>query len=749
MKTALFLALVACRPDAAKGPPDSGLVGASPEPWRLVDHVNPFIGSGGVGYNVGCGYPGANLPNGLVKLSPDTADAGGASFGAYRGGGYHADDIHIQGFSHMHLYAVGLTDYGLVGMMPVDGMTAGKTIESGYRAEKDPDTETSVPGRYTVGLVEPAVTAELSATAHTGVHRYTFAPSVAEPTLLVDLGHVMDGSEVRGAAISIDPTTGTFSGWMHYQGGMARAPFTVWFDGVAWPPPREVGVWEEEGALQPGVMVAEAEAPGLRLGGWMSFDADTVEVQVGISTVDAAGAAANLAAQRVVDLDAAADAAWATWDETLGVVEVAGGEEDDRVIFASAVYHSLQMPTLFSDQDLRYRGFDQEIHQGDRPYYTDFSLWDTYRTLHPLYTALWPELHADTLASLDAMVTQGGTLPRWPLATWDGGFMVGLPATVVVAEADLKGLRGWPADALLEHALAISRGEAEMPYGAPPDVSLLDEHGYYPEDLVGRSAANTQEIAIADHALAEAFAARGADAATISALQTRAETWKNLYDPATGWAHGRMSDGTWGELGNVDIWNDDYAEGNARQYLWMAPHDPDGLIDVLGGPDTVTPRLEEFFEQAAIDATDDVRGVPEVHYWHGNEVDLHAAWMFNHLGRPDRTQHWVDWIWDTWYSTGPDGLAGNDDGGTLSAWAAWAGLGLYPLAGTDRYVWGAPRFPWMRVQFGAGHWLEIERTGTGPVVEVRLDGEAVEGPELRHADLLSASSLVFVGEGAR
>ena len=749
MKTALFLALMACKPDPTKGPEDSAPVDAPPDAWRLVDHVNPFIGSGGIGYNVGCGYPGANLPNGLVKLSPDTADRGGASFGAYRGGGYHADDVYIQGFSHMHLYAVGLTDYGLVGMMPVDGMTADKTVEAGYRAEIDKAAEASVPGRYSVGLVEPAVTAELSATAHTGVHRYTFGPSVDDPTLLVDLGHVMDGAEVRSAAIHLDPTDGSFSGWMHYQGGMARAPFTVWFDGVAWPPPREVGVWDEEGVLQAGVPAAEGEAAGLRLGGWMAFDARTVEVQVGISTVDAAGAAANLAAQRVVGIDAAADAAWQTWDAALGAVEVAGGTPEDRVIFASAVYHSLQMPTLFSDQDLRYRGFDQEIHQGERPYYTDFSLWDTYRTLHPLYTALWPELHADTLASLDTMVTQGGTLPRWPLATWDGGFMVGLPATVVVAEAALKGLEGWPSDALLDHALTISQGTATMPYGAPPDVRLLDEYGYYPEDLVGRSAANTQEIAIADHALAEALAARGADPGALPALRARAQTWRQLYDPATGWMHGRMADGSFGELGNVDIWNDDYAEGNARQYLWMAPHDPEGLVEVLGGVEAVAPRLEDFFAQAEIDATDDVRGVPEIHYWHGNEVDLHAAWLFNHLGQPERTQHWVDWIWRTWYSTAPDGLAGNDDGGTLSAWAAWAAMGLYPLAGTDRYVWGAPRFPWMRVRFGADHHLEIVRTGEGPVVEVRLDGVPVDGPELRHADLVAATELRFVGDDAR
>ena len=745
MNPALLIALAACSGDGDQNRPDPGEAGREAERWRLIDHVDPAIGSGGIGFNVGCGYPGANLPNGLVKLSPDTADRSGASFGAYRGGGYHADDVYIQGFSHMHLYAVGLTDYGLVGLMPVDGMTPEKTSEPGYRAEMDKSAEWSEPGRYDVELMEPAVGVSLSATPHTGVHRYTFAPSVDDPTLIIDLGHVMEGAEVRSAAIDFEPETGRFSGWMHYQGAMARAPFTVWLDGIVSPPPTTVGVWDEAGVLQEGIQHAEGESDGLRLGGWMSFDQPTIDVQIGISTVDASGAASNLDVERVADVDAAADAAWNAWDDALGVIEVAGGSESDRIKYASAVYHSLQMPTLFSDADLRYRGFDDEIHQGDRPYYTDFSLWDTYRTLHPLYTAHWPALHADTLASLHAMVNQGGTLPRWPLATWDGGFMVGLPATIVIAEADLKGVDDWPADALLAHALAISRGEVDMPYGAPPDVSLLDAYGYYPEDLVGRSVANTQEIAIADHALAEAFHARGADASTIEDLRRRADTWKALHDPETGWAHGRRSDGTWAELGNIDIWNDDYAEGNARQYLWMAPHDPEGLIEVLGGTETARERLETFFAEAAIDATDDVRGVPEVHYWHGNEVDLHAAWLFNHLGTPERTQHWVGWIWETWYGTGPDGLAGNDDGGTLSAWAAWAAMGLYPLAGTDRYVWGTPRFPWMRVRFGADHWLEIERIGTGPVDEIRLDGVPVSGPEVRHVDLLATEHLTFIG----
>jgi predicted alpha-1,2-mannosidase len=744
-RAALLALLAGC---ADPEPPSTHAdTGPAPESWDPVDYVDPMIATGGIGYQVGCGFPGAGTPNGLVKLSPDTANSSGAALGAYRGGGYHYDDVYVQGFSHMHLYAVGLTDYGLVGMMPVDGMTAAKTTEAGYRARFDHADEVAIPGRYTLSLDAPAVTADLSATPHTGVHRYTFAPSADDPTLLIDLGHVMDGSVVKAAAIDLDPATGRLSGWMRTDGAMARADFTVWFDGVVSPPPSDWGVWASEGALEPGATSATGEVDGLRLGGWLSFDQPEIDVQIGISTVDADGAAANLAAERVADVDAAAAAAWETWRDALSVVRPSGGTDRDRTIFATALYHTRMMPTEFTDADLRYRGFDQQVHQHDRRWYTDMSLWDTYRTLHPLYTALWPDLHADVLDSLAPMVTQGGGLPRWPLATWDGGFMVGTPATIIAAEAALKGLDGWDADTVLDFAVEQATGAVVGAFGGPPDVTHLDRTGYYPEDLVGRSVANTQEVAISDHALGLAVQARGGDPALVEQLLGRGATWEPLYDPATGWVHGRMADGRFGELGDVDIWNGDYAEGNARQYLWMAPHVPERLIEVLGGAGVVEPRLVEFFEEAAIDAADDIEGLPETWYWHGNEVDLHAAWLFGWLDRPDLTQQWVDWIWGRWYGTGPDGLAGNDDGGTLSAWAAWAAMGLYPLAGTDRYALGAPQFPALDVAFGAGHTLHIERIGAGTVTRVELDGVVVDTPDLRHADLLDAHTLTFVAEG--
>ncbi len=738
-----LLLIAACAPDSAPAArsPDA----EPPEAFALVDHVDPRIGSGGTGYEVGCGFPGPSTPNGLVKLSPDTADQFGRAFGAYRGGGYHAEDTFIQTFSHMHLYAVGLTDYGLVGLMPVDGMSPDRCTEDGYRAPFDKASEAASPGRYDVRLTDPDVQISLSATPHTGLHRYRFGAGVQTPTVLLDLGHVMDGSVAKAAEVHLDPATGRIWGSMRTDGAMARKDFTVWFEAEVRPLPVAVGTWSTQGVLDAGSTDAAAEADGLRLGAWMDFDQHEVEIQLAISLVDAEGAAANLAAERLSGVEEAADLAYADWDDTLGQIQAWGGSDDDRTIFASAAYHSRMMPTLFSDVDGRYRGFDDAIHSTESAYYTDFSLWDTYRTLHPLMTSIWPEAHADMLDSLGAMVEQGGGLPRWPLATWDGGFMVGTPASVVVAEAWLKGLRPASADALLDQAIAVARGEVTQPYGDPPDVSLLDTYGYYPADLVGRSVANTQEVAISDFAVGLAAQDRGDDAAVVAHLLGRGSTWEQVYNPANGWMHGRNSDGSFTELGNIDIWGDDYAEGNARQYLWMAPHQPERLVEVLGGPDIVNERLIEFFEEAAIDAADDFHGIPEVYYWHGNEVDLHAAWLFAYTGRPDLTRSWVSWIWERWYGTGADGLAGNDDGGTLSAWAVWAGMGLYPLAGTDRYVLGEPRFPRLEVAFGPGHILTLERLGEGPVHSVRLDGAVIDSPDLRHADLVAASSLVFDG----
>jgi predicted alpha-1,2-mannosidase len=350
-----------------------------------------------------------------------------------------------------------------------------------------------------------------------------------------------------------------------------------------------------------------------------------------------------------------------------------------------------------------------------------------------------------SLNSLLRNAEQGGGVPRWPLATWEGGFMVGAPGHVIAAESVLKGLGGWEDAALIQQAVDEALGRVRPPYSARPDPDGYPERGYLSEEISGTSVAWTQELCLADHGLARAARALGLDPADADELERRSGFWANLYNPETGFFQARTPDGAWIPLRSESAWDDPFSEGNARQYLWMVPHDPEGLMQTLGP--TALDRLTEFFDEAALDAGDDIRGVPEEWYWHGNEIDLHAPWLFSYLGRPDLTRRWVRWVMDTWYKPTPDGLAGNDDGGTLSAWYVWAALGLYPMAGTDVYVVGWPAFDRIELDRPGGGPLVITRSGDGLAdgaeVELRIDGEPAPGLTLDHATLAAAAALEF------
>lgn len=718
------------------------------DPRDLVDLVDPAIGTGGQGYSVGCAFPGPARPFGLVKPSPDTADESGISPGYYHGGGYHADDELVQGFSHLHAHGIGVTAYGVVALMPADGMDATKTAEEGYRLRMAEGSERASAGLYEVGLLDPAgeplVEVALTATDRTALHRYTFAEG-STPTVILDLEHGLDGGEALGASLSMDPETGRFEGWMDSRGQMGPA-FRTWFAGILDPAPTGWGSWGDGEPVE-----GQAAASGVDAGGYWTFDPAALEggvvsVRLALSLVDAEGAAANLEAEHDgFDLEAGVAAARAAWEEAFAGVRVTGGEDEEAVIFATALYHALLMPTAIDDVDGRYRGFDDEIHvaEGHR-YHTDFSLWDTYRTAHPLYTLLWPEAHTGMLRSLARMAEQGGALPLWPLATYDASVMLGSPASVVVGEAWQKALLraedGGPdpdASVLLNAALDAAFDRVDLPYGARPDVALYDAHGYYPADQVDRSVAWTQEVSIADGALAPMAAALGEEEAA-ALLEARARYYRNVYDPEVGYFHARDSDGLFAEDFDDRSWGDEYTEGNARQYLWLATHDPEGLIETLGGEAAAVERLSAFFEASA---REEQTFWPRENYWHGNEPDLHAPWLFAVAGRPDLTREWVDWVARTFYGTGPDGLAGNDDAGTLSAWFVFTAMGLYPMAGTDRYVLGQPRFSSVEFEVEGGTFLITADEGEG----VSLNGLPWAPPTLPHRAITAGGRLAFGG----
>ncbi|MBM75850.1 MAG: hypothetical protein CMK59_10655 [Proteobacteria bacterium] len=728
----MLLLLLACREDHPPTPKET----AAPA-VELIDYVNPIIATGGVGYWVNCGFPGAGRPLGMVKVSPDTATSFGSADGFYRGGGYHYDDTQIQGFSHMHLYATGLTDYGVLAAMPTDGMTPEKTHRDGYGANFSHDEEWAEPGYYAVHF--QGIEVELSATDHTALHEYRFDSSIEDPTVLLDLGHSMGRGKVLEATLDIADDGQSFSGDLIMDGEMSD-PFRMYFYGTFELPPTSWGVWNEDELFDQSSISTIGD--DVELGGWFSFEPDsTVRMRIALSNLSVLKAQSNFEAQHSgFDINQDREAALAVWRDKLNAIQVWGGDEAEREIFATALYHTLMMPTLFSDHDHEFLSFGGVTRNEDRPFYTDFSLWDTYRTVHPLYTLLWPDLHVDLLWSLTQMALDGGGLPRWPLANTDAGVMLGTSVNIVTAEAYLKGLSGFDESNFYTFSKNAMLDREPLNFGNPPNLTTYEELGYWPEEEHGRSVAWAQEQSIADYALAQMGLSMG-DSVDANHLLARSENWRNLWDPQIEWFHGRKRDGSFGELISESAWDEDFTEGNARQYLWLVPHNPEGLFETIGGTERTLERLHEFFDEME-DADIEAPGAPESWYWHGNEPDIHVPFFFALATEPQSTDRWVDWIQKNRYSATPDGLAGNDDGGTLSAWYVLSSIGLYPLAGTDRYVLTTPI--WDRTEFNLQEKsLTIEKNGSGIRSEIQIGGTKWTSPDVTHSQL---EDILFVLE---
>lgn len=723
---------VALLPTACKDPEPASA--ASPDP---VDAVDAFVGTGGPGFRVGSQTPAATLPFGLVKVGPDTAMSFGA-VGALHCSGYNWDDDHIDGFSHVRMVGTGLADYGNVLFMPTDGWAEGETDELDWRQTFSHDDEEARPGSYAVTLSD-GIHVELAATRHAAQHRYTFPETVSEPRILIDLQHqLVDGA--GGAEVTVDAAAGTVRGWTLDTGSFVGAEGAkVYFHAKFDTDIAAFGTWDDAGGEE-----GRAEADGIDVGVWIAPVGRTVDVRVGISRVSEDAARANLEAQLPFqDIAGTAAQAEEAWRDALSVVEVDGGTDEERALFYTSLYHALAMPIEHGDADGRYVGFDGATHQADGfVYHSDMSLWDTYRTAHSLYDLLYPAKARDFAISLLRMAEQGGAFPRWPAANGEGGSMLGAPADIVLAETWLKGIRDWDMDAAWPRMRAQAMGEGEYAYNARPDVRSLEAYGYYPSDLFGNSVAWTQELAWADHALALLAGDLGQDA-DAAHFAWRSYTWKNLWDADKGFFHGRLSDGTFEPELNEILWEEEYTEGNAWQYLWMPFPHADALAETLGGQDVAKERLTFFFDEAEKEG---LLAGPQTYYWHGNEPDIHAAFLFALWGDRDASYQWQRWIREELYALAPDGLAGNDDGGTLSSWYVFSALGFYPIAGTPWYVAGVPLFDEARFAVDGGTFT-TRRIGDGDhVASVTLNGLPLDRAVFHHDQIVAGGELVVTVE---
>lgn len=732
--------------------PGADIVATKPS---ILDYVNPFIGTGFGGGNIGSCYPGANVPFGLVKASPDTGTATSQP-GFSHTAGYQYSDPYLLGFSHNHLHGTGIPDYGNVLLMPFAGqMTAERATRYGRKVPLDHSKEIASPGYYRTTLAASSVVdvdVSIVATTHCAYHSYAYH-WVGFGRILLDASASEGDGHSKGGALTIDAKNGIVRGWNHNNGQFSGRydGYDVWFE-VQFnrPPDGTIGTWNGS-ALSEGSAAVTASSDPANFGAWLTFNTNmqSLEAKVCLSYVDAAGASEAMKTELPGwDFEAAKKSAEAAWQKELVRFDIESTDQTALTNFYTAVYHALQMPTIWSDVDGRYRGFDKKIHQTSGWHYvTDMSLWDTFRTAHPLYALVWPDVQRDALHSLAAMRDQGGYVPRWPMGGGEGGSMIGAHGASVAADSYLKGITDFETDTLYQGLKQTLSGPLPSgAYGGCGGISEFIDKGFVPFEADSGSVSDTLEYAYDSFCMAEWSKAMGKTADTAIWI-ARATNYKNLWDPKTQFFRAKHQDGTFTEPFDPTYWslagNPEYVEGSPWQWLWFVPHDEEGLRGLFNGNEAFVAKLESFFEQAKL-GFDFL--LPTAFYYHGNEPDIGAAFLFTQAGRPDLTQKWTRWILETNYKTTPDGLIGNDDAGTLAAWYVFAAIGLYPKPCVPGYYVTAPLFDKATVHLPGGDFV-VQATGAAAgkvkIKSATWNGKALTEMWLQHADVAKGGTLLL------
>jgi predicted alpha-1,2-mannosidase len=714
----------------------------------FCSYVDPFIGTGGHGHT----FPGATVPFGMVQLSPDTAVAGWDACS-----GYHHSHGSILGFSHTHLSGTGVGDMLDVLIVPRSGpvqLQPGtlERPERGYRSRFDHADERASPGYYRVLLKDSGVEAELTATARAGLHRYRFGRQ-EDGHLLIDLSHGFQDPDDVPARVT--------DAWLQVKSNsmlVGRRRVHQWANGrviyfalqVSRPFATSELYSNDRGLLQGATEVAGASLKCVLH--FPDAHAEPLLVKVGISSVDIDGAVRNLQQEMPAwDFTGVQSAARAAWERELARIAIQGGTDADRRIFYTALYHATLAPTLFSDVDGRYRGMDSAVHQlspGANNYST-YSLWDTYRALHPLFTLVQPERTVDLAAGLVRMAEESPLGPPiWPLQGIETRCMIGWHSAVVLAEACAKGFPG------IDYARVWSVFRKRAFENPTSGLGEYIKLGFIPSDTVEEAVSKTLEYAYDDWAMATLAEAAGAreDA---KALRARSGNYRNVFDRKLGFMRPRLTEGRWAEpfdpraMGHSSRWRD-FTESNSWQATFLNQHDIRGYMDVFGGPAAFERKLDELFTTSSElpeDAPPDIAGLVG-QYAHGNEPSHHIAYLYAYCGSHHKTQARVRMLLESMHRAEPDGVAGNEDCGQMSAWYLMSALGLYAVDPVSaRYVFGSPLFDRAELSVGRHHTLIIETRNNAPdhpyIQSVHWNGSPYSKVWIGHADLVKGGHLVF------
>ncbi|WP_426493502.1 GH92 family glycosyl hydrolase [Hymenobacter sp. 102] len=732
--TALSCALAAC---TRTQPASTSAVTAKAPESSLTRYVNPHIGTGGHGHV----FLGANVPFGAVQLGPVNVTEGWDWCS-----GYHYSDSTIVGFAHTHLSGTGIGDLGDVTVMPTTGPV--RVLEGrannparGLLSFFSHKEEEARPGYYAVRLKRYDIRAELTATERVGFHQYTFPQSEAAHV-------VFDLQQGIGWDLATDThieqfNDSTLIGYRNSKGWAEDQ--RLYFAAIVSRPIRSfssVQVLDTLGNTRPA-------ATGNRLKGVLTFSTqagDKVKLKVGISPVSTEGALANIRAEiphwNFAKVVAQADAAW---NRELQKVQIEA-DETRRKIFYTAFYHTLMAPSVFNDHNGDYRGTDKRVHRP--PGFTNlttFSLWDTYRAAHPLFTLLQPERVNDMVNSMLAIYQQQGKLPVWHLMGNETNCMVGYSAVPVVVDAYLKGFKGFDANLAYEAVKATAMRDE---FG----LKAVKARGFIPANEEVESVSKGLEYALADWCIAQMALQLGKQA-DYAYFSQRARNYQNYFDKKAGFMRGRISQTEWrtpfDPFKSVHM-KSDFTEGNAWQYTWLVPQDVEGLMTLLGGEQRFTQKLDSLFRvqgSLGAEASPDISGLMGM-YAHGNEPGHHIPYLYSYVGQPWKTAEKVRFITENFYTTRPDGIIGNEDMGQMSAWYVLSALGFYPLnPANGAYVFGSPAVERAIIRLGAGKTLTIEARNNSPankyIQAVKRNGQAYPKSYITHQDLLQGGTLTF------
>jgi predicted alpha-1,2-mannosidase len=731
-----------------------------------IQYVNPLIGTQKMGHT----YPGATVPFGSVQLSPDTDEqphniGGKYNKEAYRYcAGYQYDDREIVGFSHTHFSGTGHSDLGDFLIMPTVGdlqLEPGKKGDprSGFRSAFSHSTEVAQPDYYKVLLEDDNILAEMTATTRVGFHQYAF-PASDSAHIILDLMHGIYNYDEKNVwtfvRIENDHTVVGYrqtSGWARtrtvYFAMEFSKPFTSYgykdFDPLPYR-----GFWRKFDLTK-----NFPEIAGKQLRAYFDFKTaanERIKIKFALSPVSTAGAMANLRSEIPDwDFDRVKREGQAAWNRELAKISVTAQSRDDMINFYTAMYHAFLAPTVYMDVDGKYKGIDQNVHPANNwTNYTTFSLWDTYRALHPLLNIVQPARNRDMIRSMLAHYDQSAEkmLPVWSHYANENWCMIGYHSVSVIADAIVTGnFTGAEANRALDAMVQTAHTKYY------DGIGFYEQLGYVPEDKNSTSVSKTLEYAYDDFAIAQAAKKLGRTAVYDEFIK-RSENWRNVYDASVGFMRPKMSDGSWGkDFDPLKTEGQGFIEGNAWNYSLYVPHDASAMIQMMGGREKFAAHLDELFSMHLPDSffaeTEDITREGIIGgYIHGNEPAHHVAYLYNWTDQPWKTQKHVRMILKNQYHAVPDGLGGNDDCGQMSAWYIFSALGFYPVApASNMYMLGSPAIKTAVLKLENGRTLTIEARGQSDqnvyVSGVTLNGRRLDRNFLTYADIANGGKVVF------